>query len=158
MEEERSAQDPGFEAASAPAPEPVRGIASRVRTEFACVSCGYGLRGIAVDALCPECGTPVMRSVQGGAGVTSGSAIASMVLGIVSVIGCVSYGFLSIFCGPLAIWFSVRAQRQLRAGAAGGSTRGMATAGLITGIIGTVLGLGVLGFFVTVIALPLMIP
>lgn len=31
-----------------------------------CVRCGYNLRGLDLNGQCPECGTAVMRSVQGG--------------------------------------------------------------------------------------------
>ena len=33
--------------------------------DILCVSCGYNLRGQPVQAACPECGTPVARSVRG---------------------------------------------------------------------------------------------
>ncbi|MFT3686735.1 MAG: hypothetical protein QM783_17745 [Phycisphaerales bacterium] len=31
-----------------------------------CVRCGYALKGLPVDGLCPECGSPVRRSIPGG--------------------------------------------------------------------------------------------
>lgn len=123
------------------------GPATRVRAEFSCVSCGYSIRGRTIDELCPECGTPVLHSIGAAATkATAGSAVASLVLGIIAVMGCASYGVLSLICGPLAIFFSIKANKALKAGSAGGSTKGMATAGLVLGIIGTALGLIGLAF------------
>lgn len=34
-----------------------------VMLERECVSCGYTLRGLALDGVCPECGTPIERSL-----------------------------------------------------------------------------------------------
>jgi len=31
----------------------------------ACLRCGYALRGLAPDGMCPECGTPIERSLRG---------------------------------------------------------------------------------------------
>lgn len=113
-----------------------QGYAHRVQNEFRCVSCGYVLRGVDVDGHCPECGTPVRVSFSTGL-PASGAAIAGMVLGIISVIGCMGYGIPSLICGPLAIYFSRVGQKQVREGSAARSSGGMATAGLVTGIIGT---------------------
>ena len=68
--------------------------------------------------------------------VTNGKAVASMILGIVSIIFC----YLGLLIGPVAIVLSVLASKDIAAqppGVAGG--KGMATAGLVTGIIGTVI-------------------
>lgn len=118
-----------------------------VRNEFTCVSCGYVLRGIAVDKLCPECGTPVLNSVGRGALPNSGKAVAALVLGIVSILGCTAYGLPSLVCGPLAIYFAQAAKKDMREGAVNPSGRGMATAGFVCGLIGTILaGVGLLAF------------
>jgi len=37
----------------------------RVRIDLACLKCGYNLRTLAVDGLCPECALPVERSIRG---------------------------------------------------------------------------------------------
>lgn len=135
-----------------PAEPVVQPPRNRVRAEFSCVSCGYSIRGRTIDELCPECGTPVLHSVGASTHkTTAGSAVASLVLGIVSVIGCMSYGVLSLICGPLAIFFGLKADKALKRGTAGGNTKGMATAGLIMGIIGTLLGLIGVAFFAVVI-------
>ena len=112
-----------------------------------CIRCGYDLTGVALGATCPECGVRVDHALIPG-GASSGYAIASMVLGIVALVMCPgSWGILSAVCGPLAILFWHRAQRQIRESRVSPASKGMATAGLVMGIIGTVLGvIGVGGF------------
>ena len=63
---------------------------------------------------------------------SSGLAIASMVLGIVSLFFCLWY--IAIPCGILAIVFGVMAGNKAKMGQAGGA--GMARAGIIMGCIG----------------------
>lgn len=68
---------------------------------------------------------------------TSGKAIASMVLGIVSCLSfCLCYGIISIPCGILGIVFAKQAAADVAAGRAGHGGDGMAKAGKICGIIG----------------------
>ncbi len=116
-----------------------------------CIRCGYDLTGVALGATCPECGTRVDSSLIPTT-TSSGHAIASMVLGIVALVMCPgSWGFLSLPCGPLAILFWYLAQRQLREGTASPASKGMATAGLVMGIIGTALGVigaGAFGYMI----------
>lgn len=66
---------------------------------------------------------------------SSTKAVFSLVLGIVSILFC----YLGALLGPAAIILSVLAGREIdeRPGALAG--KGMATAGLVTGIIGTVI-------------------
>ena len=71
----------------------------------------------------------------------SGKAIASMVLGICSIV-IYPLGFL---LGPLAIIFHVIARRDLRRHPPAMKGGGMNTAGLVTGIIGTFFGALVFG-------------
>lgn len=66
---------------------------------------------------------------------TKGLSIASLVLGIISVIFFFIFMYVSLVCGILAIVFSVKARG---ATDADGKT-GLATAGLVLGIIGTAL-------------------
>ena len=134
---------------------PPRRPSQRVTRQFVCVGCGYNIRGQAIDDLCPECGTPVMHSM-GQPAPTSGWAVASLVLGILSVIGCLAYGIPGIIMGPLAIWFGVKAKRLAREGQAGGSTMGLATAGFVCGIVGTLLSLIGLAFIAFALILPMM--
>jgi hypothetical protein len=39
--------------------------AGHIDEDTTCVRCGYNLRGLSVDGICPECGTAVGRSLQG---------------------------------------------------------------------------------------------
>lgn len=124
-------------------------MAVRAQDEFPCAHCDYPLRGLTAGALCPECGTPVLESLRATPERlrTSGLAITSMVLGIISVAGCIVYGLPSIFCGPGAIVFWWLAKREINEMKVGGASKGIALAGLITGILGTLLG-GLALFFI----------
>ena len=66
-----------------------------------------------------------------------GPAVTSLVCGIISVVCCfLSYGaFVGLVLGIVAIVFSIRSGKM----ATGPQRNGMATAGLVLGIIGTVL-------------------
>ena len=67
-----------------------------------------------------------------GARESNGLAVASLVLGLISVV-LMCFWYLAIPCGILAIVFGVIGRTNARAGAPNG---GMATAGLILGIFG----------------------
>lgn len=63
---------------------------------------------------------------------SNGKAIASLILGIISCAGSISYivgWFVGIICGIIAIVFGVKARKEEKSG--------MALAGFILGIIGT---------------------
>ena len=72
---------------------------------------------------------------------TNGKAIASLVLGIASIpiwpIGWIA--------GPLGFIFGIKAKREIRSGIGGGE--GLAMAGLVTGIIGTVTSMLLIAWF-----------
>lgn len=70
---------------------------------------------------------------------TSGKAIASMVLGICSIVTCIGYGIIGIPCGIIAIVFAKKARLAVQAGTAPASSLGMATAGRVCGWIGLIL-------------------
>jgi hypothetical protein len=116
-------------------------IASAVR----CVSCGYDLSGTAIGGTCSECGAEVARSLRpaGALARTSGFAIGSFVCGILSVVlgWCTVVGLIGIVA--IALYFP--AMKEIESGACGGSSKGLAVAGLVLGIIGTVLGTTCLG-------------
>ena len=121
-----------------------------------CIRCGYDLTGVALGGHCPECGARVDDAMM-PAGSSSGYAIASMVLGIVALVMCPgSWGVFSLVCGPLAIVFWHLAQRQIREGHVSPASKGMATAGLVMGIIGTALGVIGVGAFGGMILWPII--
>ncbi|MCW2839672.1 MAG: hypothetical protein JWR55_1155 [Aeromicrobium sp.] len=76
---------------------------------------------------------------------TSAKAVTGMVLGIVSIFFC----YLGVLIGPAAIIVSVLASKDIKAqppGAVPG--KGMATAGLVTGIIGTLIWAAIIAVIV----------
>ncbi len=108
------------------------------RSGIRCQSCGYDLIGVAIGDRCPECGTQVMQWAT-NASQTSGKAIASMVLGILSIITCLAYGILGVPCGIIAIVLAKKARLAVQDGTAPASSLGMATAGRVCGWIGLIL-------------------
>jgi hypothetical protein len=76
---------------------------------------------------------------------TNGNAIAALVLGIASIWMCV-FGFI---LGPLAIHFAGKAAREIGDANVGG--KGLANAGRICGIIGTVLSVAIILFYAAII-------
>jgi len=82
---------------------------------------------------------------------TPGSAIASMVLGIASLVTCFFYGVPGLVCGILAVIFAGKADRMIRTGAFSNQSRGMITAGRVCGWIGIALSsvftLVLIGYF-----------
>ena len=111
-------------------PPPIQ--ASRV----SCVNCGYNLTGVTIGGECPECGALIETSIQGRLSApTSQAALWSMVIGIISL------AFCSVL-GPISIVLYFKARKDIQAGLCSTSSSGMATAGLVLGIIGTVLTVG----------------
>jgi len=74
---------------------------------------------------------------------TSGYAIASLVLGVLSLVTCTIYALPPFLFSPLAIGFAIAGKRQVKRGEAGGSSQGLATAGFVTGLIGLILSAGI---------------
>ncbi len=79
---------------------------------------------------------------------TSGKAIASLVLGILSIV----IYFLGFILGPLAIGLWASARNDFKQMPPTHKGQGMATAGLATGIIGTLIGLLMVGLIIFAIA------
>jgi hypothetical protein len=73
---------------------------------------------------------------------TNGSAVASLVLGIVGLLTC---GYTFFIAPVLAVVLGVKARRQIRESGQQGA--GMALAGIITGVIGLVISAAIVLFF-----------
>ena len=101
-----------------------------------CTSCGVHLDNLRIGQPCTNCGVPVGSAQQGGTKSTSGKAIASLVLGICSIIGCLFYGIPGIVCGILAIYFARGNKRAVSKGDSPVASLGMSNAGNICGIVG----------------------
>lgn len=72
----------------------------------------------------------------------NGNGIAAMVLGILSCCLFCMYGVLSVVLGVLAVIFAIKGRHKAQRGEA--TNYGQAQAGLITGIIGIVIGVAVM--------------
>ena len=98
----------------------------------------------------PPPGQPYQAPVYQGAAtaqITNQKATISLILGIISCVCC-------FICGPFAIYFANQAKREIAASGGTQSGEGLATAGLITGIIGTIfIALGILYFIIVVLAI-----
>lgn len=125
--------------------------APSTRDGIHCQSCGYDLTGVPIGQQCPECGNKVMPF--GMNNQTSGKAIASMVLGIISIVTCMGYGIIGMPCAILAIIFAKKARLAIRAGTAPPSSQGMASAGRVCGWIGVVLNSFMLIYLLVVIVI-----
>lgn len=110
--------------------------ANPTATAVTCLSCGYNLTGVVVGGQCPECGTPVSPAFQSAGQRTCGFAITSMVLGIISIPGCMCYAVPTLICGVLAIVFWKLAKTQIASGSYRPASSSMATAGLVCGLVG----------------------
>ena len=107
---------------------------------------GYGQPGYGQ----PGYGQPMMDNniyAQPGEGNGDTKAIISLVLGIISILVCCCYGVVSVILGIAAIVLAVLAKKDNM-----GKMPGMALGGLICGIIGLLLGLTVLVFWIIGIA------
>lgn len=132
-------------------------------TQIACDGCGniFVAGGAAAAAAFPAVAadpanpwptaTPVPYAAQPQ---SSSKAIASMVLGIVSICTCILYGIPSLVCGILAVVFGGTARKMIATGQMPPSAAGQARAGRICGIIGIVLS--VLYWVVLVVAYSLI--
>jgi hypothetical protein len=84
---------------------------------------------------------------------TDGLAIASLVLGILSIPGgLVFYGVLGIVSGALAIVFGLVARRRIKQSGGTVAGGGLATAGWILGICGVAIGVAVIAVLVALIS------
>ena len=80
-------------------------------------------------------------TAQGGADEGNSPAILALILGIVGLIGLVfTGGLLGVVLGIIAIVLGVQGRRRVDSGRTT-RNRGVATAGLVTGVLATVIGL-----------------
>jgi hypothetical protein len=116
--------------------------------EITCTTCGYSLRGLTVESRCPECGAPIAESLRKpGPTQTSGKAIASMVLGILSVAGCFAYGIPGPLLGLPAVILGFMAKSDVANGKDSPDSNGYALTGIICGFIGLIPGLIIMVLF-----------
>jgi predicted RNA-binding Zn-ribbon protein involved in translation (DUF1610 family) len=116
-----------------------------------CLSCGYSIVGVRIGERCPECGS-MINQFGTTATQSSGRAITSMVLGIISIVTCFAYGLIGMPCAVLAIIFAKKARLAVQAGTAPATSLGMATAGRVCGWVGVGLNSLALILFVVYIA------
>ncbi|QCW51685.1 hypothetical protein FE634_16985 [Nocardioides dongxiaopingii] len=98
------------------------------------------------------------RPSHSGANTAMALGIASIVCLVLTFVVCVTLP--GVLCGPFAIALAIRAQKEMRAAPGHFTNESAATTGLVTGIIGTVLGVGVIavavlyaGFVVSIFSL-----
>jgi uncharacterized membrane protein YvbJ len=112
------------------------GVPAGVGKNF-CPNCGVNINEFAV--ICVKCGCPLTNqltnqySTQANIRPTNGKAIASFVLGILSVVSCGYTGFLGI----IGIILAAFAKKEINQRGENGG--GLATAGLVMSIIGVAL-------------------
>ncbi len=110
---------------------------------------GYGGGGGYGDSGCGSYGPPGGYSSPAGGypapTQNNGMAIASLVLGIISLLGICAAGFGGLL-GIVAIILGVLARRKVKLGQAGQG--GLAIGGIVTGAIGVVLGIVVIVYVV----------
>lgn len=131
-------------------PADVQRTPAAVRVQaIACPNCRYNLTGATIGMACPECGVVVGSGLLGANAMpTSGKAVASLVLGIIGLVGCCVWGVSGVVCGGLAMILSRGVKEQVLRGEVNPSSQGMATAGFVCGLIGLILGglvLGIIG-------------
>ena len=121
-----------------------------------CTHCGVRLQGQAIGTPCPNCRMPVGMA-NNAPRPSNGKAIASMVLGICSFVGCMFYGLPGIACAVLAIVFARQVKQQFESGQTHESAMGMANAGRICGWIGLCLSIAMIllmiAYFVFIIVM-----
>lgn len=83
---------------------------------------------------------------HGSANVAMGLGIASLVCAITTPFFC--FPMVGVLCGPFAIVLGARARGDMSREPGRYNNEGAAMAGLVTGIIGTVLGLAMIGLVV----------
>lgn len=111
---------------------------------------GYGAP--AYGSMPPAPGQPPVAPYQFVPPPTHGRGLASMILGIVSLVLCFGYG-LGLLGSPVAWWLGAKSLKEIDAAPGQYSGRGFAQTGQILGIVGTVL----LGLFLLAVLVILVI-
>lgn len=101
---------------------------------YACSNCSYNLVGVRIGDPCPECGELFLLSEPSQQRV--GAAVASLVLGILSIATCMFYGVPGAVCGILALTYAKKAREAVRTGAAPAFSLDFARAGRVCGWVG----------------------
>ena len=129
-------------------------VTSSVRIVY-CTSCGCQLDGLHIGEPCPNCRVPVGSAAQNGV-KTNGSAIAALVLGICSFVGCFFYAVPGIVCAVLAIFFAGKVRRGVASGEIHASSLSTANAGRVCGIVSLCLSilalLAIIAWFIVMFA------
>lgn len=81
-----------------------------------------------------------------GANTAMGLGVASLVCAVTMPFVCITMP--GVLCGPFAIALGLKAQREIRASPGVYNNPGAATTGFVTGIIGTVAGVAMIGLVV----------
>jgi len=102
-----------------------------------CANCGYDIRGTRIGEACPECG--IMISLAPHRDAASGKAVASLVLGILSLVTCMYYGLPGLICGILALIYAKQVRRITDEGNASAISVSMGKAGRVCGMVGVIL-------------------
>jgi len=126
-----------------PEPGPLR--------HYACSNCEYNLVGVRIGDPCPECGKLFLLDEASEQRI--GSAVAALVLGMLSIVTCMFYGIPGIVCGILAIVYAKKAREAVRLGRAPAFSLDFARAGKICGWV----GLALAGLFFVLIVIYMVV-
>lgn len=112
-----------------------------------CLTCGCDLSKLPLGSACPACGGQAAVSLPTAAAAkrTSLFAIATFVIGLVSVPLAVCVPAFAVGFIAIALYFP--AMGEVKRGSAGGPSAALAIAGLILGILSTLLSITCLGLF-----------
>ncbi len=117
-----------------------------------CITCGYNLSGVRIGGTCPECGTAINQSLVARERLPlSSAAVASMVLGIISLALCPCFAIPSVICGPLALVFGFLGLQASKSGRYSEHSKGFAIWGLVLGSIACFIGFGFFFYYFSVL-------